>query len=366
MGTGFSVVCSSKRSVIISNSIRAVRKDPDVEADDTPVRIPSKLHACESRDSGIVENEIPHYLSFSRPDVNIEDEIFEDDDQNESDNSDDTVYRLEQLENKPSRPHSCRLGNRGNTAKNRKNKDSLVQEEKLVRILRQSKSSNQDRLTDDEQDDLDREDSFYQGFRVESARRGNKRKSAKSYKSDGKRSSRTITDLNSSSDNDDVSDSEVWTIPDETDTLSPGSKGQGNRKGWVMEEGATTRESSGSTTPTSTRSGQTIDYYKIVSESYERYDANLAKKASERSISSILLMPVDGFHTPTNSVELLDTSFNSFPLPYHLQRVSAPHINNPYTMLLTVRFSLYIFNSNIRFFVMHFDKAKTYKAYFSV
>lgn len=320
MGTGFSVVCSSKRSVIISNSIQAVRKDPDVEADDTPVRIPSKLHACESRDSGIVENEIPHYLSFSRPDVNIEDEIFEDDVQNDSDNSDDTVYRLEQLENKPSRPHSCRLGNRGNTAKNRKNKDSLVQEEKLVRILRQSKSSNQDRLTDDEQDDLDREDSFYQGFRVESARRGNKRKSAKSYKSDGKRSSRTITDLNSSSDNDDVSDSEVWTIPDETDTLSPGSKGQGNRKGWVMEEGATTRESSGSTTPTSTRSGQTIDYYKIVSESYERYDANLAKKASERSISSILLMPVDGFHTPTNSVELLDTSFNSFPLPYHLQR----------------------------------------------
>lgn len=320
MGTGFSVVCSSKRSVIISNSIQAVRKDPDVEADDTPVRIPSKLHACESRDSGIVENEIPHYLSFSRPDVNIEDEIFEDDVQNDSDNSDDTVYRLEQLENKPSRPHSCRLGNRGNTAKNRKNKDSLVQEEKLVRILRQSKSSNQDRLTDDEQDDLDREDSFYQGFRVESARRGNKRKSAKSCKSDGKRSSRTITDLNSSSDNDDVSDSEVWTIPDETDTLSPGSKGQGNRKGWVMEEGATTRESSGSTTPTSTRSGQTIDYYKIVSESYERYDANLAKKASERSISSILLMPVDGFHTPTNSVELLDTSFNSFPLPYHLQR----------------------------------------------
>lgn len=320
MGTGFSVVCSSKRSVIISNSIQAVRKDPDVEADDTPVRIPSKLHACESRDSGIVENEIPHYLSFSRPDVNIEDEIFEDDVQNDSDNSDDTVYRLEQLENKPSRPHSCRLGNRGNTAKNRKNKDSLVQEEKLVRILRQSKSSNQDRLTDDEQDDLDREDSFYQGFRVESARRGNKRKSAKSCKSDGKRSSRTITDLNSSSDNEDVSDSEVWTIPDETDTLSPGSKGQGNRKGWVMEEGATTRESSGSTTPTSTRSGQTIDYYKIVSESYERYDANLAKKASERSISSILLMPVDGFHTPTNSVELLDTSFNSFPLPYHLQR----------------------------------------------
>lgn len=263
MGTGFSVVCSSKRSVIISNSIRAVRKDPDVEADNTPVRIPGKLHACESRDSGIVENEIPHYLSFSRPDVNIEDEIFEDDDQNESDNSDDTVYRLEHTENKPSRPHSCRLGNRGNTAKNRKNKDSFVEEERLVRILRQSKSSNHDRLSDDDQDELDREDSFYQGFRVESARRGNKRKSAKSCKSDGKRSSRTITDLNSSSDNDDLSDSEVWTIPDETDTLSPGSKEQGNRKGWVTEEGATTRESSGSTTPTSTRSGQTIDYYKI-------------------------------------------------------------------------------------------------------
>ena len=323
MGTGFSVVCSSKRSVIISNSIRAVRRDPDVESDDTPIRTPSKLHACESRDSGIVENEIPHYLSFSRPDVNIEDEIFEDDNHTESDNSDDTVYRLDQLENKPSRPHSCRLGNRGNTAKNRKNQDSLVKEERLVRLLRQSKSSNAETHADDDPDELDREDSFYQGFRVESARRGNKRKSAKSCKSDGKRSSRTITDLNSSSENDDLSDSEVWTIPDETDTLSPGSKGNGNRKGWVTEENAPTRESSGSTTPTSTRSGQTIDYYRIVSDSYHRYDANLAKKASERSISSILLMPADGFQSPTNSVDLLDTSFNSFPLPYHLQRVSA-------------------------------------------
>ncbi|XP_061178735.1 uncharacterized protein LOC133187396 isoform X1 [Saccostrea echinata] len=321
MGTGFSAVCSSKRSVIISNSIKAVRQDPDVDSDDTPVRIPTKLHACESRDSGIVENEISHYLSYSRPDVNIEDEIFEDDHQSDSDNSnnsDDTVYRLEQLENKPLRPHSCRLGNRGNTAKNRKNDDSYVEEDKLVRLLRQSKSSNPH--ADDDVSDLDREDSFYQGFRVESARRGNKRKSAKSCKSDGKRSSKTITDLNSSSDNEDWSDSEFWTIPDETDTLSPGSKGSVNRKGWVMEEDAITHESSGSTTPTSTRSGQTIDYYKIVSESYQRYDANLAKKASERSISSILLMPVDGFQTPTNSVDLFDTSFNSFPLPFHLQR----------------------------------------------
>ncbi|XP_061178736.1 uncharacterized protein LOC133187396 isoform X2 [Saccostrea echinata] len=264
MGTGFSAVCSSKRSVIISNSIKAVRQDPDVDSDDTPVRIPTKLHACESRDSGIVENEISHYLSYSRPDVNIEDEIFEDDHQSDSDNSnnsDDTVYRLEQLENKPLRPHSCRLGNRGNTAKNRKNDDSYVEEDKLVRLLRQSKSSNPH--ADDDVSDLDREDSFYQGFRVESARRGNKRKSAKSCKSDGKRSSKTITDLNSSSDNEDWSDSEFWTIPDETDTLSPGSKGSVNRKGWVMEEDAITHESSGSTTPTSTRSGQTIDYYKI-------------------------------------------------------------------------------------------------------
>ena len=187
----------------------------------------------------------------------------------------------------------------------------------------QSKSSNAETHADDDPDELDREDSFYQGFRVESARRGNKRKSAKSCKSDGKRSSRTITDLNSSSENDDLSDSEVWTIPDETDTLSPGSKGNGNRKGWVTEENAPTRESSGSTTPTSTRSGQTLDYYRIVSDSYYRYDANLAKKASERSISSILLMPADGFQSPTNSVDLFDTSFNSFPLPYHLQRVSA-------------------------------------------
>jgi hypothetical protein len=323
MGTGFSAVCSSKRSVIISNSIKAVRRDPDVDPDDTPIRTPSKLHACESRDSGIVENEIPHYLSFSRPDVNIEDEIFEDDSQSNSDNSDETVYRLDQSETKPSRPHSCRLGNRGNTAKSRINKDSFVEEDRLVRLLRQTKSSNHETPDDDEVDDLDREDSFYQGFQEESVRRGNKRKSAKSCKSDGKRSTRTITDLNSSSENEDWSDSEFWTIPDETDSMSPGGKGGENRKGWVMEDNRTTHESSGSTTPTSTRSGQTIDYYKIVSESYQRYDANLAKKASERSISSILLMPVDGFQTPTNSVDLLDTSFNSFPLPFHLQRVSA-------------------------------------------
>ncbi|XP_048740844.2 uncharacterized protein LOC125654800 isoform X3 [Ostrea edulis] len=263
MGTGFSAVCSSKRSVIISNSIKAVRRDPDVDPDDTPIRTPSKLHACESRDSGIVENEIPHYLSFSRPDVNIEDEIFEDDSRSNSDNSEETVYRLEQSETKPSRPHSCRLGNRGNTAKNRVNKDSFVEEDRLVRLLRQTKSSNHETPEDDGVNELDREDSFYQGFRVESARRGNKRKSAKSYKSDGKRSTRTITDLNSSSENEDWSDSEFWTIPDETDTMSPGSKGSGNRKGWVMEDKTVTYESSGSTTPTSTRSGQTIDYYKI-------------------------------------------------------------------------------------------------------
>lgn len=79
MGIGFSVVCLSKRLVIIFNSIQVVRKDLDVEVDDMFVRILSKFYVCELCDFGIVENEIFYYLSFSCLDVNIEDEIFEDD-----------------------------------------------------------------------------------------------------------------------------------------------------------------------------------------------------------------------------------------------------------------------------------------------
>lgn len=55
--------------------------------------------------------------------------------------------------------------------------------------------------------------------------RGNKCKSVKSCKSDGKRFLRIIIDLNSFFDNDDVSDFEVWIILDEIDIFFFGSKG---------------------------------------------------------------------------------------------------------------------------------------------
>lgn len=55
--------------------------------------------------------------------------------------------------------------------------------------------------------------------------RGNKCKSVKSYKSDGKRFLRIIIDLNSFFDNEDVSDFEVWIILDEIDIFFFGSKG---------------------------------------------------------------------------------------------------------------------------------------------
>lgn len=55
--------------------------------------------------------------------------------------------------------------------------------------------------------------------------RGNKCKSVKSCKSDGKKFLRIIIDLNSFFDNDDVSDFEVWIILDEIDIFFFGSKG---------------------------------------------------------------------------------------------------------------------------------------------
>lgn len=93
-----------------------------------------------------------------------------------------------------------------------------------------------------------------------------------------------------------------------------------------------------------------IDYYKIVSESYERYDVNLVKKVSEWFILSILLMLVDGFYIFINLVELFDILFNSFLLLYYLQWVSVLYINNLYIMFFIVWFFFYIFNSNIWFF----------------
>ncbi|XP_033744867.1 uncharacterized protein LOC117330567 isoform X1 [Pecten maximus] len=339
MGSGFSSVCSSNRSVVISNSVRKVRDRgsvPSIRAapDHHLPRVPGKLRPCISKDSGIVENEIPHGQStdFSRSDSDLN--IREDAD--ESNDSDETVYS-EKDSVHTSRPHSCRLGDRRKSQKIKESGDSLVAEDRLVQYLRASRSLGTEgdfdenfpssRVGDDDDDDDGDEDSFYGSCnknRKNYSRSSHKRKSSsrlRSGRSVSKRSSTTTGSyVDSDSDSENYSDSDFWTIPDETGMPSKKSDDR-NRKGWVTHEDRKSYDnysSSGSMTPTPRSSqSQTLDYYRIVSDSYKRYGANLHKKASERSISSIILMPIADLRTPTN-MEWYNEPSNS--LPTHLQR----------------------------------------------
>lgn len=303
MGTSFSVLCNTKRSVVISASVHDIKED----VNDNIISSPRKLHQCESRDSGIVENEIPHGLpGFSRVDTDSENNIIEDE-YGDDESSGDDVIPSEVA--KVSRPHSCRLGNR--SASHKKRDDIVLAEDKLVQLIRTGKTGQSS--SDENQQDIVREDSFY----------GDSNQNIVNNNSNGKRSNRktkvsrfkngkdvggatTIGDLNSSSG--ESSDGEMWIIPDETNDKSRRSS---QRKGWVSQDDVLDEET--------LTSRSDMDYYRIVSDSYNRYDANIMKKASEMSISSILLMPSDGFCSPTNTD--MDEPINS--LPFHLQRVSA-------------------------------------------
>lgn len=288
---------------MISASVHDIKED----VNDNIISSPRKLHQCESRDSGIVENEIPHGLpGFSRVDTDSENNIIEDE-YGDDESSGDDVIPSEVA--KVSRPHSCRLGNR--SASHKKRDDIVLAEDKLVQLIRTGKTGQSS--SDENQQDIVREDSFY----------GDSNQNIVNNNSNGKRSNRktkvsrfkngkdlggatTIGDLNSSSG--ESSDGEMWIIPDETNDKSRRSS---QRKGWVSQDDVLDEET--------LTSRSDMDYYRIVSDSYSRYDANIMKKASEMSISSILLMPSDGFCSPTNTD--MDEPINS--LPFHLQRVSA-------------------------------------------
>ncbi|XP_021371016.1 uncharacterized protein LOC110461716 isoform X2 [Mizuhopecten yessoensis] len=282
MGSGFSSACSSNRSVVIANSVRKVRdrgSEPSLRAvpDQHLPSVPGKLRPCISRDSGIVENEIPHGQSTdcsrSNSDRNIRD------DGEESNDSNETVYSDQNTVHK-SRPHSCRLGDRRKTHKLKESGDSFVAEDRLVRYLRATRSLGTEgdfdenvpssRMGDDEIEDDD--DSFYGDCnhnRKQYSRNSHKRKSSSRLRSDrsvSKRSTATGSDEDSDSDSENYSDSDFWTIPDETG-MPINKSDDRNRKGWVTHDDRKSYDnysSSGSMTPTPRSSqSQTLDYYRI-------------------------------------------------------------------------------------------------------
>jgi len=344
MGTGFSSVCSSKRSVVIANSLQPVKRENSVHSVKDHIEpykiVPRKLHPCISRDSGIVENEIPHgHLGYLRPDSETNNEPFIPD--NPDDNFDSTDSELSDTEERGSfkidRPHSCRLGNRGNSRK-MGNKSSIVAEDRLVQYLRSTRSECNGDISGLLEDhgvsdrSLKREDSFFGDSDPDDndilpsqreRKRGKGAARLNSCKSTGRVNSvHTVSEVGSLSDSD-GSDSDFWTIPDETDLPKQKSSGSRKKRGWVGQDEEFDRksnsETSRSVTPTQ-RSSRSVDYYRIVSDSYRRYGANIDKKASERSISSIILMPFDDhMNTPTNTAWYEPSNC----LPIHLQRVSS-------------------------------------------
>ncbi|XP_052086398.1 uncharacterized protein LOC127723675 isoform X2 [Mytilus californianus] len=303
MGTSFSVLCNNKRSVVVvSASVQNIKQE---DVNDNIITSPRKLHPCESRDSGI-ENEIPHGLpGFSS--VDGENNIIDEDADGDDESSDDDILPCEIT--KVSRPHSCRLGTRSSSRK--KPDDIVLAEDKLVKILRNGKTGNNS--SDENEQDIEREDSFYgdtkQNIKSELKFQDKRTKVSRLKSGKDTNGATVIGDLNSSSG--ESSDGEMWVIPDETIDQSRKSS---QRKGWVSQDDALGDESESITLTSRSQNG--LDYYRIVSDSYQRYDAHIMKKASEMSISSILLMPSDGLISPTNTE--LDEPINS--LPFHLQR----------------------------------------------
>lgn len=330
-------MCSSNRSVVIANSVRKIKDRgslPSIRGELEPLTpsVPGKLRPCISRDSGIVENEIPHghNTDFSRGDYDLNSPG----DADASSESDDEIVFTDKGSVSKLRPHSCRLGVR--RRKQPVEDTNLVPEDRLVRMLRATRSLDtegdfDENIPSSRMDDgynLNEDDRFYDKYNNNSVQFNNnsyKRRSSsrlRSGKSVSRRSTTTGSDVDSYSDSETYSDSDFWTIPDETGMSDQNQKvEERNRKGWVNRDDGNSYEtvsSSGSMTPTP-RSSQTLDYYRIVSDSYKRYGANLHKKASERSISSIILMPIDDTYQSTN-MEWYHEPSNSFPS--HLQRVS--------------------------------------------
>ena len=332
MGSGISTVCGSKRSVLIVNSVRKLPPIPENEADsefETEIEIQprsGKLHAAESRDSGIGENEVTNYFTRtngsgflqsssneSSPEKKIENEAEED----------------EMTSARPSRPHSCRLGHRGHPSSAKRTRKTEVSEHQIRRMVKSGKTnstivqpfdienSNDKTLDSSDNDTLscNSSSSPARDARPKSARRRHRR-NARSRET--KTNARNIKDLDTSTDTD-ISDSDMLSIPDETWSVLRGKDGDDRRRGWVGNEDFTDIMVTSSRTPRSPG-----DFYRIVSGSFADADVNLAKKASERSISGVILTPMDGVCTHTNS-ECFDAP-NDFL--YHSEGVSFIYIFN--------------------------------------
>lgn len=330
MGSGISSVCGSKRSVLVVNSVRKLPPIPENETDseiEAEVEInPSsgKLHAAESRDSGIGENDIPNY--FIRPNgsgflrSSSNESSPEKKKENDKGNEETTSAR-------PSRPHSCRLGHRGHPSSAKRTRKTEVSESQIRRMVQSGKRqttdvqsleldySNDKLILSSDNDTLSNNSSSspVRDARPKSAKRRHRR-NARSRET--KTSTRSIKDLDTSTDTD-ISDTDMLSIPDETNSFRGGKENGDRRRGWVGNEDFTNIMVTSSRTPR-----MPGEFYRIVSGSFADADLNLAKKASERSISSVILTPMDGSCTRTNS-ECFDAP-NDFL--YHNEGVSVSYI----------------------------------------
>ena len=326
MGTGISTACGSKRSVLIANSVRKLptipeNVDSDADGDLDKVHRPGKLHTAESRDSGIGENDIPNGYLFQK-------------------SSGTGVFKGSSSESSPeksgdhnssrvSRPQSCRLGHRGHHGNGKNNKNTELSDSQIRRMVRSARGQpgvpmkSTDDLSDDTLSNASSPSPTRQN-RPKSARRKNRTNNAQSSGN----SPKIISDLDTSTDTD-VSDTDMLSIPDETGAFTRGREDTPKRRGWVQNEDFTDLVLTSSITP---RAGCSTDMYRIVSGTHSDYDLHLAKKASERSISSIILTPMDGSITPTNS-ECFDPSNDMY---YTCGGVSVTYVSVLCTVILNI------------------------------
>ena len=336
MGSGISTVCTSKRSVLIVNSVRKLPPIPENEADsefEAEIEInprSGKLHAAESRDSGIGENDIPNYFTRTNGSGFLRSSSNESSPEKKIEKGDDEE---EMTSSRPSRPHSCRLGHRGHPSSAKRTRKTEVSESQIRRMVQSGKrqstevqafdfdDSNDKTLESSDNDTLSCNSSSSPvcDARPKSARRRHRR-NTKSRET--KNSVRNIKDLDTSTDTD-ISDTDMLSIPDETWSFNRGKDGNDRRRGWVGNEDFTDIMVTTSCTPRTPG-----DFYRIVSGTFADVDVNLAKKASERSISSVILTPMDGVCTRTNS-ECFDAP-NDFL--YHNEGVSVIYIYGSFSL----------------------------------
>ena len=333
MGSGVSALCGNKRSVLIINSVRKLPPIPENEADsdfEPEVEIQSrsgKLHAAESRDSGIGENEIPNYIQRINGPGLLRNSSNESSPEKKREGESGHIGDEEMTSARPSRPHSCRLGHRGHPSSAKRTRRTEVSESQIRRMVKSGKrqSNNVQSFsinTVDKTFDLSDNDTLsnhsssspIREQRPKSAKRRHRR-NAKSR--DGRNSARNIRDLDTSTESD-ISDTDMLSIPDETGSFHRGNNNGEQRRGWVGNDEFTDIMVTSSRTPRAPG-----DFYRIVSGSFSDVDPNLSKTASERSISGVILTPVDGNSSTSTNLEWFDAPNDCL---YHTEGVSAPLI----------------------------------------